>query len=253
MKKNCFIILLVFLLAVMGAGNILAAADDIKVYVDGAEVSFPDQKPMINADSRTLVPVRFVSEALGADVEWDGATNTVNIAHKGKSISLVIGQKQAKVDENSIVLDTAAALVNSRTMVPLRFVSECLGAKVEWNGAKQEVYITTLEFQEDKALINSDLILRTPPGHRNNVELAAIVDYCYDMPIAPQMEDLRELVEKRLGSRTSEVMDYAIRKTSSAVRLERKEWLIDGMLASVSDSILGLTVTIWINGGPPKR
>ena len=251
MKKVTLILGISLLLLALGGSQ--ALAQDIKVFVDNDETYFPDQKPLINSDNRTLVPVRFVSQALGAKVDWNALQRTAKIDYKGKTILLEIGVKQAAVGTSPVALDTAPDIVNDRTMVPLRFVSECLGAKVEWNGAKQEVYITTLEFQEDKALINSDLILRTPPGHRNNVELAAIVDYCYDMPIAPQMEDLRELVEKRLGSRTSEVMDYAIRKTDSAVRLERKEWLIDGMLVSVSDSILGLTVTIWINGGPPKR
>ena len=156
MKKRYFVVLLAVLLVFIGSGNLLAA-DDIKVYVNGDQVDFPDQKPMINADSRTMVPVRFVSEALGADVEWDGTTNTVNIAHKGKSISLGIGQKQAKVDEDSIVLDTAAALVNSRTMVPLRFVSECLSAEVQWDQYARAVYITTFE-KEVTAFVGKDLV-----------------------------------------------------------------------------------------------
>ena len=143
MKKICFVVLLAVLLIFIGSGNLLAASDDIKVYVNGNQVVFPDQKPMINADSRTLVPVRFVSEALGADVEWDGVTNTVSIAHEGKAIGLVIGQRTAQVDAGSVVLDTAAALVGGRTMVPLRFVSECLGAEVQWDGYARAIYITT--------------------------------------------------------------------------------------------------------------
>ena len=144
MKKYYFVLVLAILFMFMGTGNLLAA-DDIKVYVNGNQVAFPDQKPMINADSRTLVPVRFVSEALGAAVEWQGDTNTVNIAPKGKSINLVIGQKQARVDEDNIVLDTAAALVGGRTMVPLRFISECLGAEVQWDQYARAIYIITLE------------------------------------------------------------------------------------------------------------
>ena len=144
MKKYYFVLVLAILFMFIGTGNLLAA-DDIKVYVNGNQVVFPDQKPMINADSRTLVPVRFVSEALGADVEWDGTTNTVSIAHEGKAIGLVIGQRTAQVDAGSVVLDTAAALVGGRTMVPLRFVSECLGAEVQWDQYARAIYIITLE------------------------------------------------------------------------------------------------------------
>ena len=156
MKKYYFVLVLAILFMFMGTGNLLAA-DDIKVYVNGNQVTFPDQKPMINADSRTLVPVRFVSEALGADVEWDGTTNTVSIAHEGKAIGLVIGQRTAQVDAGSVVLDTAAALVGGRTMVPLRFVSECLGATVEWDQYARAVYIIT-EAQNIAAFVGKDLV-----------------------------------------------------------------------------------------------
>ncbi len=115
----------------------------VAVYVDGEKLSFPDQVPFINPDSRTLVPVRFVSEALGANVDWNGELQRVDISHQGKGIKLTIGQKEAKVDAGVVTLDTNAAIVSDRTMVPLRFVSECLGAEVEWNGNVREVYITT--------------------------------------------------------------------------------------------------------------
>src|SRR5690606_37984708 len=114
-----------------------------KVYVDGAEMQFPDQKPFINPDNRILVPVRFVSEALGAQVDWSDLNKTVKINYKGKTILLEIGLKQALVRTSIVTLDTNAAIINERTMVPLRFVSECLGAEVEWNSHAREVYIFT--------------------------------------------------------------------------------------------------------------
>lgn len=119
------------------------AADEIKVYVNGQETIFPDQKPLINADNRTLVPVRFVSQALGASVGWTEASKTVTIELNNKILTLAIGKKEATVGANTITMDTAAALINERTMVPLRFISEGLGARVEWNGAQRAIYITT--------------------------------------------------------------------------------------------------------------
>ena len=248
MKKYYFVLVLAILFMFMGTGNLLAG-DDIKVYVNGNQVTFPDQKPMINADSRTLVPVRFVSEALGADVEWDGATNTVNIAHKGKSISLVIGQKQAKVDENSIVLDTAAALVNSRTMVPLRFVSECLGAKVRWEATERAAYITTSERAKDEALVNSDLILDTPPpgDNENNVNLIATIDYRFNRPVEPQISDLQQILERRFtAEQIKPIIDYIrTKKIGDGSHLPVKDWTIDGKLVRVGDEILLVTIQIW--------
>ncbi len=146
MKKGIAIAILTTILMMLSI-NILAVCpctqNTVVVYVDGEKLPFPDQAPFINPDNRTLVPVRFVSEALGADVDWNGEQQRVDISHQGKGIQLTIGQREAQVDTGVVTLDTNAAITNSRTMVPLRFVSECLGAEVEWNGVAREVYITT--------------------------------------------------------------------------------------------------------------
>lgn len=132
MKNGLRIFAIAALMLVVFAGMALAAEQPIRVFVDGTEVSFPDQKPFINSDNRTLVPVRFVSEALGAEVDWIGLTRTVQINYNDKLILLEIGLKKATVGLSIVSLDTAPAIVNDRTMVPLRFVSECLGAEVDW-------------------------------------------------------------------------------------------------------------------------
>lgn len=92
-----------------------------------------DVPPTIK-DSRTLVPLRFVGEALGADVEWVAATRTVTVELNGKKLSLVIGQTGPG-------LDVPAQIIESRTMVPIRYVSEQMGAKVNWNGLTRVVEV----------------------------------------------------------------------------------------------------------------
>ncbi|MEA4926983.1 MAG: putative Ig domain-containing protein [Syntrophomonadaceae bacterium] len=84
--------------------------------------------------NRTMVPVRFVSEALGAEVEWLENTGTVVIRLDGKELSLVIGQTVAG-------MDVPAQIVNNRTMVPLHYVSEALGAYVKWFPQARKVEI----------------------------------------------------------------------------------------------------------------
>ena len=121
----------------------VAAEDDVRVYVDEVEVAFPDQKPFINADNRTMVPIRFVSNALGGAVDWLGDTQTVQIKHEGEILLLAVGEKFASRGSERINIDTSAVIIGSRTMVPLRFVSECLGAHVYWNADKRKVFITT--------------------------------------------------------------------------------------------------------------
>ncbi|MCR4430838.1 MAG: stalk domain-containing protein [Tepidanaerobacteraceae bacterium] len=111
---------------------------DMTVRVNGREISFPDQQPYLNKDGRTMVPVRFISESLGAKVDWDEKTKTVTIAGTDKSgktmlIKLRIGENKANVNGKNVTFDTKAEFKNGRTMVPLRFVSEVLGAKVTWD------------------------------------------------------------------------------------------------------------------------
>ena len=112
-------------------------ANDIKVRVNGEIVSFPDQGPVIDSNSRTLVPVRFATEALGATVTWNDTTHTATISKNGISVDVAIGKKDITVtkgdDKTTTTMDTEAVLINNRTMVPIRFIAEALGAYVDWS------------------------------------------------------------------------------------------------------------------------
>lgn len=114
------------------------------VVFNGETMTF-DVEPYI-AENRTMVPMRAIFEKAGANVIWDADKHTV-IAVKGNDnptyITLQIGNTSAFVNSTAVTLDKAAELVNDRTMVPLRFVMESLGANVTWDGAAQTVNITT--------------------------------------------------------------------------------------------------------------
>ncbi len=107
--------------------------NNVTVFLNGSQVAFPDQKPFIDQSAgRVLVPVRFVSEALGAQVEWVRQEQKIVINKGGQQIILYVGQKDVYINGQKNALDVAVRLVNDRTMVPLRFVSEALGAGVKW-------------------------------------------------------------------------------------------------------------------------
>lgn len=97
--------------------------------------------PYIEND-RTMVPVRVISEKLGAKVDWDGAEYKVTITQNGKKIVLTIGNLVANVDGADVQLDAAPTIKNDTTMVPLRFVSENLGYDVEYVQASRQVVVT---------------------------------------------------------------------------------------------------------------
>ncbi len=120
----------------------------VSVVLDGKKIWFPDAQAYIDANQRTLVPVRFVAESLGAKVGWEGKSRTVPISRDGQDISLAIGSTTAIVNGKQIELDTQAVMTGGRTFVPLRFVSEVLGAEVKWEGKTVTVLIQTKELSE---------------------------------------------------------------------------------------------------------
>lgn len=134
MKKQKIAILIALLL-IVAVSAVASASENIRVFVDGKAVAFPDQKPYLDKNSRTLVPVRFVSEALGAKVDWDNTNRQVTVTDEvaSKAIKLWVGKKEYEVNGVKQTMDTEAILTaQSRVMVPMRFVSEGLGVFVDY-------------------------------------------------------------------------------------------------------------------------
>ena len=100
-----------------------------------------DAAPIIR-ESRTMLPVRFVAEAFGAEVEWDGDTSTATVKTDTVEIKITIGATTATVNGESVALDAPAFIESSRTYMPVRFVAENLGAEVAWNGATSTATLT---------------------------------------------------------------------------------------------------------------
>lgn len=117
----------------------LSANDNIKVTVNGEYVVF-DQQPIIEND-RTLVPFRAIFEKLGAKVEWDNDTRTVTAVKDGTKIILKIGEKAINVNGERRELDAASQIVNGRTLVPIRDISEALDCTVDWDADTRTVEI----------------------------------------------------------------------------------------------------------------
>ncbi len=122
---------------------------EITVSVDGERVIF-DQKP-VNIDGRVLVPVRYVVEKLGCEVEWDGVTQTVYI-FDGVDIRGVVDTSQIEVVVNGelVFFDVPPQNISGRVLIPIRAVVEKLGCTVEWDGNLQTVYIESEEYKAEK-------------------------------------------------------------------------------------------------------
>ena len=122
----------------LGAG----ARGQVNVTVDQAPVQFVGQGP-VEQDGRVLVPLRGVLEKLGANVSYDAQNQTVRAVRDQTDILLTVGSGKASVSGREITLDAPTALTNGSVLVPLRFVSENLGAEVDWDAATRTVAIET--------------------------------------------------------------------------------------------------------------
>lgn len=102
-----------------------------------------DVEPYIDSTSgRTLVPIRFIAEAFGAVVDWEPINKSITIRLGSKQIILQVGNTKALIDGDFTDLDQAPIIKGGRTMVPIRFISESLGAKVEWDPSTKSITIT---------------------------------------------------------------------------------------------------------------
>lgn len=112
---------------------------EISVRLNGEYLSF-DQPPILQND-RTLVPLRVIFEALGAYVDWNEELQRVTATKDDISVSLTIGDDILYVNNSKVKLDTAAQVINDRTLVPVRAISEAFGCLVDWDNDSQTVII----------------------------------------------------------------------------------------------------------------
>jgi len=113
-----------------------------KVMVNYKTVNF-DVDPVIE-NGTTLVPMRAIFEAMGADVTWDGDTKTAIAKKDNTTVILPIGSLTPMINGEPYQLTVPAKTINNRTMVPLRFIGEAFGAEVIWSNEKQSIEITTM-------------------------------------------------------------------------------------------------------------
>lgn len=116
------------------------AGQDIRVMVNLVTVH-PDVAPYIK-DGRTMVPLRVIAESMDARVDWKASEQRIDLVRNVDKIQLWIGKRDAYFNKDHITLEAAPEITKGLTFVPLRFVSEALGAKVDWDAVTRTAKIT---------------------------------------------------------------------------------------------------------------
>ena len=136
-KILCIILCLLFLSSLV----VFAEEKEVILVMNGKKIK-TDVPPVI-VNSRTLIPVRALFENINAKVQWNEKERKVTIDYSTKKIILKIDSKTATINGVNKTLDVAATIIDDRTMIPVRFVSENLGFVVGWDDATKTVTVTT--------------------------------------------------------------------------------------------------------------
>lgn len=156
MKRKILSLAIVLAMLLSFVPGTSQAEEPIKIWINGNYVE-SDSAPVIE-NNRTLVPVRIITENLGFEVSWDPDTKTVlvykikdgKMDEDSKQLALTIGDTRVGIlnskeaiakDKLFVELDAPAKIINNRTMVPVRFIAEEFGQKVDWDGASRTVVI----------------------------------------------------------------------------------------------------------------
>lgn len=153
--------LMMALVTAAGISGSVFAKDEVhpKVIVNDRLIAFEDQEPVISENNDTLIPVRGVLEAMGAQVTWNGEERSVMVKAKDNIVRLLLKLDDptmtkytltsvTTVDSEELTLSTAPMLMNERTMIPLRVISENLGATVDWSDKDKLITIQTKEYKK---------------------------------------------------------------------------------------------------------
>ncbi len=138
MKKIQFLLAVLLLIPEIATA---ASSKEVKVTIDGTEIQFDG--PAIVLDNRVFVPMRGIFETLNTDVKWNSALGEITTTSEftDAKLKLKVGSKIAYNNDKKILLDAAPLSVNNRVLVPLRLISESIGAEIKWDPTKRTVQI----------------------------------------------------------------------------------------------------------------
>ena len=195
MKKTAFFMVVLFLLQSVWA-YAAQNPEDLQKDVETIEIAFQigsdilringsdtqvETAPYVVGEGVTMVPIRVITEAFGAVVDWNEAEQSITITYSGVVMRLVVGSIEATINGQTLTMLSPPEVYNDRTMVPLRFISENFGADVSYDAATDSVLVVKESFG-DAVLDNYNSILK-------KTDKARVGDsyYCWSMLVPKEL------------------------------------------------------------------
>lgn len=214
---------------------------DVTVTVEGKPLA--TSVPPVIVEGRTLVGVRAIGEAVGGSVHWDPAKRQATVSRRSDVVVLTVGQLEASVNGKAVTLDVPPQIVESRTMVPLRFIAEALGGTVEWTGStrtanilRKPTAITAMRYTRDVGKSSLVLTLSEPLNSITPVkaETASVVLDLY--PAVIQTPEPSRVIYDSL------IRSFVLQPEGRTVRLSAHLWNVPAHKRIISDD--GMTITL---------
>lgn len=139
MKKFILLVLAVSL-AISSMICVSAADEGIRVYLEGSKIDFDVPPQTIN--DRTMVPIRAIFEAMGANVDWDDITQTAISTKDSTTVKMTLNSTTEYINDTAYTMDVTPVIINGRTLAPARYVAEAFGYYVNWDEMTQSVLIS---------------------------------------------------------------------------------------------------------------
>ncbi len=139
--KKLFSLLVAVLILASSFQIVTSAGENVNVIIDEDVLSFDVAPQIING--RTMVPLRGIFEYFGAEVTWNQNLQSIRSTLGNVSIFMQVGNQEAVINGNSVILDSPPIITNGRTLVPVRVIAEAFSAKVSWDGETKTVIIET--------------------------------------------------------------------------------------------------------------
>lgn len=205
MKKKLFLAFLVS--GMLLSGIQVQAQENIKIYVDGTELSL-DTQP-VQKNSRTLVPFRAIADSLGAQVSWDGTKKSVTCQKDGITLVLTVDSDIMLKNGNAVRLDTTPIISNGRVLVPVRALSEGFGAAVNWYAQEGIISIRT-DLTAGSDITENDIIetavVETEQSRKEYTDSNGNVIFIYDC-VVPKVTNSGAVADK-INSSIASNIDY---------------------------------------------
>ncbi|MCM3629803.1 copper amine oxidase N-terminal domain-containing protein [Paenibacillus glycanilyticus] len=244
----------------------------IRIIVNETAIVFCDAKPFYDKNGRVQVPLRFVSEAMGAKVQWDGITRKVTVTLGGDQIELSIGKQSYTLNGQQFQMDTSSIVNDGTTFVPIRFVGQALGALVTFDTLHNTIHIETanhdenheqISINEDGKSIYNGFIIDLEPDSKLLVSKGLYDTYGSeytllnievtfnkmdtDTDYKKQYKDVEEILLQKVDSEVvAAVMKYLSAKSTAEDVLPPKEFKDTNYKVIVSSRMIDDNINIFV-------